>query len=216
MVHHGEEEVALALHRPYLTDQALAFVVQARIFDGDRRVRREQHGDRLVFRIELFRPDLLGEVEVAEHLSPAPDRDTEKRFHRRMVGRKAVALGVAVDIGRTDRLWLADDQAEQPTAPRRVANPFALGWGEAGGDELAQGLPVRSEHAERCIAGPHDLARRVHYLLEHPLQGVLREDRHAGRQQGLEAPSHTCPFGTALPGWSRGGGWSSRHAGPRS
>src|SRR5207249_5662967 len=120
-----------------LADQPLAFVVQTRILDRDRRVRREQYGYGLVFAVELFGVDLLGEVQVAEHLAPAPDWNPEERFHRRMVGREPIALGVAIDVRGADRLWLADDQAEQPATLRQVADAVTLGLRHPRRDELA-------------------------------------------------------------------------------
>ena len=117
MIHHGEEQVPLALHRLYLTDQPLAFVVQPRVLDRNRRVRREQHGDRLVLSVELLRPDFFCEVEVAEHLAAAPDRDSEEGPHRRVVRWEAVALGMPVDVGGADRLRLADHESQEAAAP---------------------------------------------------------------------------------------------------
>src|SRR5881409_3186759 len=59
----------------------------------------------------------------------------------------------------------------------------------------------------------HDFPRRVHDLLQHALEGVLREDRYAGRQQALEAAPHARPFAGALPGSSGLEGRLSPHAG---
>src|SRR5205823_14476623 len=110
-----------------------------------------------------------------------------------------------------DRLWLADDQAEQPATLRQVADAVTLGLRHPRRDELAQGLPIGAEDAERRVPGPDDLPCGVHDLLQHTLEGVLREDRHPRRQQGFEATTHPHPFTGALPGTAGLGGWFSPH-----
>src|SRR5207245_3373664 len=192
-------EVPLALHRLYLTHPPLAFVVQPRILDRDRRVRREQYRDRLVLHVELLRSDLLGQVEITKRLAAAADRASEERPHRGVMRREPVALRVPVDVGGADRPRLADHETQQTAAPGQVADPFALDLGEAGGDELAQRRAVRREHPERRVARTHTLACSVTDLMCTPLQRMLGEDRHAGREQALEAAPHPPPFTGALP-----------------
>src|SRR5437773_8508697 len=45
-------------------------------------------------------------------------------------GREAIALGVAIDVRRTDRLWLPDDQAEQAATLRQVADSVTRRLGD--------------------------------------------------------------------------------------
>ena len=65
---------------------------------------------------------LVGEVEVAEHLTAHHDRHAEERAHRGMVGRKAEAVGMRAKVGQPDRSWFADQEAEDAVALGRLAD----------------------------------------------------------------------------------------------
>src|SRR2546422_10843171 len=210
VVHHREEQVTLALHGPNLAQQVLARLVEARVFNRDRRTRSEQHRDRFVFHAELVHADLFGEVEIADHLAPGADRHAQKRTHRRVVRRKTVALRMAVDVRGPDGRRLADHEAEQPTSAWEVPDPVSLGLTHPRCYELAQRGAVETQDAQRRITRSHDLPGGINDSLENSLQGMLGEDLDPGCEQTLEPLADSrdlgdlSPFGSASAGWASG------------
>ena len=53
MVHHGEKQIPLPLHRPDLAEELFALAVEPRILDGHGRLGRQKDRDRLVLGIEI-------------------------------------------------------------------------------------------------------------------------------------------------------------------
>ena len=95
-------------------DPALAApggLVQPRVLHRDTGGGAERQEHRLVILGELPAAALVGEVKVAEHLIPHPDRDAEERLHRGMPGGKPRGLGVGRDAGQPQRLRFLDQQA---------------------------------------------------------------------------------------------------------
>jgi hypothetical protein len=62
---------------------------------------RQRNGEFLVTVGELTAPALVGEVEVAEDGAPDADRHAEERRHVGVPRRKAVAVGVACEVGES-------------------------------------------------------------------------------------------------------------------
>ncbi len=181
MIHHREEEIALSLHRADLAEQLLRLAVEPRVLDGHGGLRREQHGDRLVFVVELGGVDLLGQVEIPEHHASAFHRNAEERFHLRMMRREPEPLRVAVQIGSANRLRFTDYMAEQTAAARRVSNATPRLVVDARRHKLHHRLAVLTEDAKGGVLRPHDFAGRVHHRLQHVIEIVPREDRDTGR-----------------------------------
>ena len=110
-------------------------------------------GDRDAARSEDDLDDEWAAARSSEALGPSGDGVMARR-----------ELSLAADrIGKGDLTVRLEMEGQ-------VADSFAFGLGEAGRDELAQGLPVWPEHPERRVARLHDLARRVDDLLQHPFQ----------------------------------------------
>jgi hypothetical protein len=51
---------------------------------------------------------------------------------------------------------------------------------------LDQRLAILTEYAEGSVASTDDVAGRVDYLLQHVVEVVVGEDRHAGREETFE------------------------------
>ncbi len=112
MVYHREKALAGAVELLDLLQQPRALLVQPRVLDGGRGLRGEQHHDVLVVLGEVAPTQLLGEIEIAEHPSPADDGGAEERVHRRMVRGEAVGVGMAGEVGQPDDPRLSDHEAE--------------------------------------------------------------------------------------------------------
>src|SRR5207244_9821045 len=108
------------------------------------------------------------------------DRHAQKRTHRRMVRRETVALRVTVDVRGPNGRRLADHEAEQPTSAWEVPDPVPLGLTHPGRDKLGQRRAVGTQDTQRCITRSYHLPGGIDDLLEHPLQGMLREDLDPG------------------------------------
>ena len=106
---------------------ASRLLVEPGVLDGHAGRGRERGDDPLVLLGEVALADLLGQVEVAEHLVPDPHRHPEERPHRRVVRREAVRRGVLGDVVQPQRLGPVDDQPEQPVPDRQVADLLHLG-----------------------------------------------------------------------------------------
>jgi hypothetical protein len=149
---------------------------------------REGHHDVLVLDGERAAAPLLGEVEVAEHLVPDPDRDAEEGLHRGVVGRESVRRRVLAEDGQPQRLGPVDDETEDPVAGRQVADGGPLVGGEPVGHELAQPpTGTAAEHAQRAELRVGERARGGDDALQRTLQRQVGVDADDGVEQAAEA-----------------------------
>jgi hypothetical protein len=97
-------------------------LVQPRVLDRHRRLRREQLRQLLVLEREGLPAFLLGEIEVPEGDAPEQDRHAEKALHRRVVRREPDRAGIVAEIVQPQRLRVADQDAENPPAAWEIAD----------------------------------------------------------------------------------------------
>ena len=118
-----------------------------------------QRGDQLLVLGGELTVGAVGEVEVSEHLTVHPDRDTEEGGHRRVLVREAGGVGMGAQVGQPDRPRATNQGAEEPLTGRQVADPVHLVGVHADMDELFQPA-VRSDDAERAVPGAHQIRGR--------------------------------------------------------
>ena len=73
--------------------------MQAGVLDGDAGCRRQSIRELLVDIGEHVATGLVAQVQVAEDLAAHGDRHAEERGHRRMIRRKAEAVGMLAEVG---------------------------------------------------------------------------------------------------------------------
>src|SRR6266536_5107880 len=97
-----------------------ALLVQPGIRDRDRGVRGEQPDQLLVVAAEVRCPDLLGQVERADHSLRRDDRHAEERAHVRMAfGPPAAKALMLVNVSRAVRRLGLEHRAEHAVLPRQ-------------------------------------------------------------------------------------------------
>ena len=89
------------------------FLEQTRIVDGDARSICQNLEYSLVAVVECSPFRAVREVDAAEHLAPDEDRNTEKRVHRRVIGRKPCRGRMRGDSVGSNRARFSNDQAQQ-------------------------------------------------------------------------------------------------------
>src|SRR5437773_5940764 len=97
---------------------------------------------------------------------------TEKRVHRRVMGRESDRSGMVCDFSDADGSRFLDQKTEDPASSRQSANVASLPGRDASRNELNQ-LSATSNHPERSIAGVGDLGSQVDYSLQHHRQREL-------------------------------------------
>ena len=127
-------------------------------------------------------PGALGQVEVAEHLVPDPDRHPQEAGHRRVPGREARRARVVGDAAQPDRLRVLDQRTQQPLALRQVPDLLHHVGRHADVDELGQ-IPVRADHPQRRVARTDQLPGRLRDPAQHHRQGQITGDHLGGPQQ---------------------------------
>ncbi len=90
-------------------------LVEPGVLHRDARGRGQGLDEHLVVLAERLPVGLVGEVEVAEHLVADAHRDTEKRPHRRVIGREPDRSGMPVDVVEADWFRIVDQHAEHTT-----------------------------------------------------------------------------------------------------
>jgi hypothetical protein len=114
-----------------------------------------------------------------------------------MAGRKADRARILGDVREAQRLPLADQHAEDPTAAREVADRRARLLVDADGDELLEPSSRRIDDAERSVARPGQLRSRLDQLLEERLERQLGAECDTGLDEDAE------PVGRGDRGLSR-------------
>src|SRR5688500_9764143 len=97
-------------------------VVQARVLDRYRRLRREELRQFHVLVGERAAPLLLGEIQVPVRNTPEQDRNAEKAPHRWVVGREPDRARVVAEVLESQRVRLAYQDAENPPSSRQIAD----------------------------------------------------------------------------------------------
>ncbi len=93
------------------------------------------------------------------------------------------------DVGHPHRPRIIDEQTQNATTGRQIADRVALGDRETVGDELDEST-VRSDHAERTVTGTGQRARRSHDPVQRAAQVEIAadaDDRLQQRRQPLPA-----------------------------
>ena len=97
------------------------------------------------------------------------------------------------DVGHPHRSRIVDEQAQNATTGRQIADRVAFGDREAVGDELDES-PVRSDHAERTVAGTGQRAGRG----DDPVQGAAQVEVAADADDRLQQRRQPLPAGHDL------------------
>ncbi len=164
-------------------------LVQSSVLDRDGSVTGERLDQLQVGLAERSSVPPIGQVEVADRLAPNDDRHADEAVHRRVAGRKARATRVVGDVGDEVRATLPDDEAEQASATRRIADPRPLGGIEAAGDEAVD-LALGIDDAKGGIARLGQVADAVDHELEDGLDVEHRGDGAGGDVEGRHALGH--------------------------
>jgi len=170
--------------------------VQAGVLDGDPGGAGQGDGQGLVFLAELRRPLLVGQIQVAEHLTADANGHAEEGRHRRVPHREAVAVGVGVEVGEPQRCGFDDQHPQNPKAFRIVADLGDLLGLESDVDELGQAEARLVEHAERAVPGSDQRDRGF----DDAPQG--RGERRV-RSDGLDGVDEAAEPVRVLGGWKR-------------
>jgi hypothetical protein len=124
----------------------------------------------------------LGQVQVAEHLLPDPDRNPEETVHRRVRGRESGRARIVPEIMQPDRVRIIDQRTEQPLALREVTDSPDRVRGHPGVHELRQPA-LRREHPEGGVPRTDQFPGRLDDPQQHGIQTQVRDDRLIGPQQ---------------------------------
>lgn len=153
-------------------------LVQAGVVDGHPRRHGEGGQDRLVLGVEVGAAQLLGEVQIAEHLAAYPDRHSQKAVHRRVADGKSVRGPVLREFRQTQGFGVRYQLAQDAVAGRRRADRGGVRVVYADGQELDE-LPVIGPYdAERAVSRVHQRCRRLHHVPQDLLQVQLTADGH--------------------------------------
>ena len=163
---------------------ALLVAVGARVGDGARGLRGEQHQDLLVLARELLFSFLLDEVEVADMPASMAHRRALEGPRRQPVRGKAERAHVRGDVGQAQRPREVAEVLEQPQPVGPLHQRTVLIVGETGGDEVL-GLPLLVNGDDGAVARPGQCASALRHLAEHGLEVEARADtQHRGSQAG--------------------------------
>ena len=144
--------------------------VQPGVVDGHRRGAGQPDGEFLVELTELGGVDLVGQVQVAEHLVADLDRDTEEGTHRRMVRREPVAVRVGAQVGESQRSGVGDQHPQDAVTFREMPDGVMGVIIDADGEELGQADAGLVEDAEGAVAGADQLDCRLDDAVQHRFQ----------------------------------------------
>ena len=187
-----EQRLELHLRREGGADLAEAFelaepprrrLVQARVLDRDRRLRRQQLRELLVLCREVEAPGLLREVEVAVGDPAQHDRDAQERPHRWMVPGKPDRARIVGDVVQPERPRLADEDAQQAASSRQVADRSVRLLVDARGEEPLEPSSGRVDHPERGISRLGQPGRGLDDPLEQRVERQLGVERDPGVDQ---------------------------------
>jgi hypothetical protein len=128
--------------------QLLHLLVQARVFNRDCGVRREQFDQVLVLGAELLGAALVGQVQVADGAALVDQRHAQETGHGRWCGGNPTERGVLVQVAQAQAVAVFQQDAEQAQSARVVPDArFGLGR-HARGDELGQEFAQRVRDAQ--------------------------------------------------------------------
>ena len=186
---HPRERVADLDQRLELPGPARRRLVQPRVLDGDRGLRREQrdHVDVLFGELSVA---LLGQVQVPVGDAAEHDRHAEEARHRWVVRREARRVRMVGEVGKAKWLRVADQHAEDASPARPLADQPLGVRVDAGDEEALEPCSRRIDHPERGVAGVGQLGRRLGDALEHRVERELAADGDACLDQRAEALLH--------------------------
>ena len=193
-----DERVADLVQRLELPQPARRALVQPRVLDRDGGLRGEQLRQLLVLVGEVEAAGLLGQVEVAVRDAAEDDRQAEERLHRRVVRWKAHRTRVVRDFVQPQRLRVADQDAEDAAAVRKVADRRVRLGVDPRRQEPLERLAGLVDHAEGRVARAGDLRGRLDDALQQRIERELGAERDPRVRRGRGAGR------AGAPRWSRG------------
>ena len=207
----GGERVPDLVQRLELARPVDRGLVQARVLDRDRGLRREQGHELLVLVRELLVPLLLRQVQVPVGDTAQQDRHAEERPHRRMAGREAHRARILRQVPEAERHCVPDQDAEDALTVGLLADGRAQLGADPGGQKAFEPGAGGVDHAERRILRVRQLGRGLHDPLKDPLERQLGCDRHADLDERAEPALdrggrvHTVKSRRARRPWRKGG-----------
>jgi hypothetical protein len=193
-VHHQVEHLlrgqALQQCGPHVGDRGqpralhLRCLVQAGVGDRDTGGSGQRREDGLVLGGE-HAVALRGEVEIAEDLPAAADRDAQEAAHPGMVRREADRRRVLPQIVQPERPWLGGQLAQHTLPLGEMPHPCGELLVHADMDERDQ-RPVRPQDAESPVAGVDQLGGR----LDDAPQGHVQVQPGGDTEEGVEQTLH--------------------------
>jgi hypothetical protein len=124
----------------------------------------------------------VGDVQVPEHDIAYPDRHTKEATHRRMTRWEPGGSGVGSEIVEADRDRVADQQAEDAVAVRKVTDQVDRGPGHAGVDKRFE-LAIASDAPDRRIAGIEQITGRLGHATQDHRKTQICSYGRIGTQQ---------------------------------
>ena len=142
----------------------------------------QDHDGCLVFLAEGRGAALLGEIDVAEDPAHGLHRRAEEGAHGWVIGREADRFRMVSDVCDANGSRLMHEQTEDSTPPRQRSDRLSLARRDAGGDELLE-ITLRTEHAERPVAGVGDLGGQIDDSLQDDRQREFGREREPDFQE---------------------------------
>jgi hypothetical protein len=150
----GRERVADLVERFELIRPDPRRLEQPRVLDCNGRLSGEEPDEVFVLGVEVGTALLLGEIEVPVGDAAQHHRDTEEAAHRRVVRGESDRAVVVVQIVETQSLRLVDQDTENASAKRKVADTVGVVGVDAMRDEAFEFAAIAVDDAERGISCP--------------------------------------------------------------
>ena len=160
--------------------------VQPGVVDGHRRGAGQPDDEFLVELTEVGGVDLVGQVQVAEHLVADLDRDTEKGTHRRMMGREPETVGVGAQVRESQRSGIGDQHPQDAVTLREMPDGVMGVIIDADGEELGQADAGLVEDTEGAVPGADQLDCGLDDAVQHRFEIEIRADRQNRVQQATK------------------------------
>jgi two-component system response regulator DevR len=161
-------------------------VMQSGVLDGDASGQSQRLGGRYVFVPEIISSLLVRQIEVAVDGASGSHRYTHERLHGWVVGREAVAVGMAGQFIEPQWGRVGDHQAQHASPGRPSANCFLLLLAQSDGQELIERGPLSVEHPERSVAGPDQAAGLFDQVAEQDREVDIGFEHQDGVHQPAE------------------------------
>ena len=147
--------------------------MEARVLDCDRRLGREKLRQLFVLLGEVVTVALFRQVQVSVRDAAQQNRYSEKRSHRRVTRGEANRARIIGDVVESERLSLADDDAEEAPPDRFVTDRDSHFVTHSRGHEPLERAPGRVDDAERRIPSAGELGGGLDDSLQQRLEREL-------------------------------------------